>query len=127
MSSSPTVPDPQHVLDIVKRWRHAELAGDPAELARLLADDFIGIGPLGWERTKAQWLDKYRNGAVRNDAFELSDIQTRALGSSTLVVIRQMQRGVNGNVITSGEFRFSLTVSEGRICSIHVTRIVPPP
>ncbi|WP_018255423.1 nuclear transport factor 2 family protein [Salinispora mooreana] len=119
--------DRQDVLDIVEQWRHAELAGDSAELAKLLADNFVGIGPLGWVRTKAQWLSKYRSGTVRNDAFELFDVRTLALGSSTLVVARQTQRGVNGTTDTSGEYRFSLTVSEGRICSIHVTRIIPAP
>ncbi|SUA81312.1 Uncharacterized protein conserved in bacteria [Nocardia otitidiscaviarum] len=126
MTASPNMSEPQRITDIVERWRRAEATGDSESLDALLADDFLGIGPMGWMRTKAQWLDKYRTGAVRNDAFELSDLHCRPLGSATLVVAHQSQRGVNGSADTSGEFRFSLTVAGERIRSIHVTRIIPP-
>ncbi|WP_306362233.1 nuclear transport factor 2 family protein [Nocardia sp. CC227C] len=135
MTAPPNMSEPQRITEIVERWRRAELAGDPDSLDALLADDFLGVGPMGWVRTKAQWLDKYRTGAVRNDAFELSDLHIRPLGSAALVVplgsaalvvAHQSQRGVNGAADTSGEFRFSLTVAGERIGSIHVTRIIPP-
>ncbi|WP_228542202.1 nuclear transport factor 2 family protein [Nocardia sp. XZ_19_369] len=126
MTSSTNIADHQLVLELIERWRSAELAGDTAKLGHLLAEDFVGIGPMGWLRTKDQWLDKYRSGTVRNDAFDLSDIVIHPIGSATLVVAHQSQRGVNGAADTTGEFRFSLTMVEDRIRSIHVTRITAP-
>ncbi|MBF6354477.1 nuclear transport factor 2 family protein [Nocardia higoensis] len=126
MPVSAIPPEQQPFLAVVERWRRAELAGATDELATLLADDFIGVGPMGWIRTKPQWLAKYGSGAVRNDVFELSDIRILDLGTATLVVAHQKQHGVNGAADTSGEFRFSLTVTNDLIRSIHVTRIIEP-
>ncbi|MEV6560872.1 nuclear transport factor 2 family protein [Nocardia sp. NPDC051756] len=129
MTSSTNMSDPQpllDLLDLIEQWRSAELAGDTAALGDLLAEEFVGIGPMGWLRTRGQWLDKYRSGTVRNDAFDLSDIVVHPIGSAVLVVAHQSQRGVNGAADTTGEFRFSLTVTDGQIRSIHVTRITLP-
>lgn len=123
---SPTAADQHQILELIERWRHAELAGDTSALDQLLAEDFLGIGPMGWLRSKAQWLDKYRSRAVRNDTFELSDLHLQVFGSGALVVAQQAQSGVNGDADTTGEFRFSLTIADGSIRSIHVTRIIAP-
>ena len=44
------------VLDLVRRWAAAEQQNDAGSLDGLLADDFVGVGPLGFVLTREQWL-----------------------------------------------------------------------
>src|SRR4029453_14369242 len=42
------------VLDLVERWAKAEQGNDAEALAGLLADDFAGVGPLGFVLDRQQ-------------------------------------------------------------------------
>lgn len=116
------------VSDVIERWRRAELGGDCEALHVLLAEDFIGVGPMGWQRSKSQWIDKYRTGTVRNDRFDLTAVQIVRVGADGAVVVaHQQQQGANGGRDTTGEFRFSIVVSKGEgITLLHATRIISP-
>ena len=48
----------QEVAQLADTWATAELQGDTAFLEQLLADDFVGVGPLGFLLTKQQWLTR---------------------------------------------------------------------
>jgi len=43
---------PDGVLDLVRRWAAAEQQNDAGLLGGLLADDFAGVGPLGFVLTR---------------------------------------------------------------------------
>jgi hypothetical protein len=43
-------------------WTTAERHEDAAATARLLTDDFVGIGPVGFVLDKAAWLRRYGEG-----------------------------------------------------------------
>lgn len=46
-------------------WANAELRGDGDALNNLLADDFSGVGPLGFLLNKEQWLARFRSGDLK--------------------------------------------------------------
>ena len=46
----------QEVMRLADAWATAELRGDTTFLEKTLADDFIGIGPLGFMLTRQEWL-----------------------------------------------------------------------
>ena len=48
-----------NVLDLVTSWAKAEEANDAAALDRLLAGDFVGVGPLGFVLDRDQWLARF--------------------------------------------------------------------
>lgn len=56
------------VLDLVQRWAAAEQRNDSGLLDELLADDFVGVGPVGYVLSRDLWLGRFRKG-LENRAF----------------------------------------------------------
>ena len=52
----------QEIVRLADAWANAELRGDTTLLERFLADDYIGIGPLGFLLTKQEWLARHKAG-----------------------------------------------------------------
>ena len=66
-------------------WTAAERSGDAAALDKLLADDFAGVGPLGFTLSKQDWLDRHAAGDLKYRTFELADIAVRRYGDASSV------------------------------------------
>ncbi len=100
-----TVPD--GVLDLVQRWAAAEQGNDAGTLGGLLADDFAGVGPLGFVLTREQWLARFGHGLV-NHAFAIEDPQVHGYAAAAVVigVLAQETSWQGGD--NSGRFRVSL-------------------
>lgn len=73
------------ILGIEHQADDAALKGDVAATDRLLADDFIGIGPHGGIMTKAAVLDRLRTGKFRYESIKRSDLKVRFLGKIAIV------------------------------------------
>lgn len=67
----------QSVAQHVDTWATAELRGNTALLEQLLADDFVGVGPLGFLLTKQQWLARHQRGEMQHTAHTLDGIRLR--------------------------------------------------
>ena len=121
----------QEVLDLVQRWAAAELDEDADGLGELLAEDFTGIGPLGFVLTKQQWAGRYRGGELKNTAFEVKDPQVRLYGDSAVVVGVQKQETSFQGHDTGGEFRLGLvaTKQDGRwvVAGVQLSGPLGPP
>src|SRR5438309_6445277 len=61
------------VLERAEEWRKAELQGDVAVLERILAADFIGIGPRGLVLNKEAWLGRHASGDLKYLSLEQRD------------------------------------------------------
>src|SRR2546422_11401841 len=61
------------VLERAEEWRTAELRGDVAVLDRILAADFIGIGPRGFVLNKESWLGRHASGDFKYLSVEQRD------------------------------------------------------
>ena len=79
--------------EFLATWAAAERDGDATTLDRLLTDDFVGVGPLGFVLTKPAWLARYRSGSLRHTRFDLDATLTREHGDSAVVTSRQNQEG----------------------------------
>ena len=90
----------QEVARLADAWATAELRGDTAFLERTLADDFVGVGPLGFMLTKQEWLARHQSGDLTYDALDLGEVTVRVYGEAAVVLGRQVQSAAyRGNPI----------------------------
>jgi hypothetical protein len=69
------------VLDLVGDWAAAEQDNDAEALDKLLAGDFVGVGPLGFVLDRDQWLGRFGNG-LENRTFAVEDARVRDYGAA---------------------------------------------
>jgi ketosteroid isomerase-like protein len=117
------------VLDLVRRWAAAEQRNDAGLLDGLLADDFVGVGPLGFVLSRQQWLARFRDG-LENRAFAVEDPQARDYGTAAVVVGVQAQETSFQGADNSGRFRLTLVAvrQAGRwlVASVHIGPLQRP-
>ena len=119
------------VLELVKRWATAELDEDADALGGMLADDFTGIGPIGFVLTKQQWAGRYRGGELKNAEFEVLEPQVRLYGDTAVVVGVQKQETSFQGHDTGGQFRLTLVAvkqgGEWRVANVQLSGPLGPP
>lgn len=49
----------------------AEPGGDTASLKRILADDFVGVGPRGFALAREQWIARHEAGSLKHRSLGL--------------------------------------------------------
>jgi ketosteroid isomerase-like protein len=116
-------------------WAAAELSGDTVSLGRILADDFVAIGPRGFMLTKEQWLSRHDSGSLTYKAFGWDEVSVRVHGDAAIMIGRQTARAVyeDGDVRheIQDQFRATLVFVEeaGRwlLLGLHLSPIAGPP
>ena len=120
----------QEIVRLADAWATAELRGDTAFLEDLLADDFIGIGPLGFLLTKQEWLARHQTGDLKYTAHTLDEVKVRAYNEAAILIGRLTQEATyRGNSIP-GQFRITLVfVQQGqwRLANLQLSSIGQPP
>jgi ketosteroid isomerase-like protein len=127
----------QTVEAFCRAWTSAELHADADTLEQLLADDFVGVGPLGFTLPKQAWLDRHRSGDMRYETYGLDEVDTRARdGSVAVVTARQRARGSYRGQPTPEELRATVVLVPARdrwqLLGVHLSLIAgtpgaPPP
>jgi ketosteroid isomerase-like protein len=92
------------------QWTAAEQNGDSAALELALAEDFSGVGPLGFELSRRDWLERHANADLTYDRFELDEVRIRTYGDAAVVIAHQRGEGnYRGNPLP-GHLRATLVV-----------------
>lgn len=111
------------ISELAIRWAAAEVDGDVDRLERLLADQFCGIGPLGFVLDKPAWLNRFADG-LHNEAVSFDDLQIHDHGDTVVVVAVLDQQTTFNGVDTSGRYRVSFVVvrkgGRWQIASCHI-------
>ncbi|HEY3108978.1 MAG TPA: nuclear transport factor 2 family protein [Chloroflexota bacterium] len=94
------------------RWTAAEQSGDVAALDGCLADDFVGVGRLGFTLARADWLARHRAGELTDQTFQLAELQVRAYGAAAVVVARQTGQGAYRGQPVPSDLRATLVPVE---------------
>jgi ketosteroid isomerase-like protein len=117
------------VLDVVRRWAAAERDNDAKALDGLLADDFVGVGPLGFVLDRDQWLARFDQG-LENRAFAVEDPQPRDYGAAAVVVGVLAQETSWQGTDNSGRFRLTLvavrTADRWVLAHVHIGMLQQP-
>jgi len=111
------------VLNLVQRWASAEQHNNAGILGELLAEDFVGVGPVGFVLTRSQWLGRF-GGGLENRACAVEDPQVHLYpGAATVVGVQAQETSFQGRG-NSGRFRVTLTAvqSAGRwlLAAVHI-------
>ena len=111
-------------------WAAAERDGDAVATDRLLTDDFIGIGPVGFQLPKQAWLHRQTSGQLHYDALSLDEVTTREYGDCAITTARWNARGTaQGHAIPEKSRATLVTVKDAdawRLASIHLSFIADP-
>src|SRR5579859_7729358 len=121
----------QEVRCLLDAWTTAELRGDVAFLERTLADDFIGIGPLGFMLTKQEWLARHQSGDMKYNVHTLDEVSVRAYTGAAIVIGRLTQEATyRGNPINAHlrtMLVFVLQQGQWRLAGLQLSNIGQPP
>lgn len=60
----------------------AQIGADAAALKRIYADDFLGIGPSGTVRTKAQVIADFTSGDLKFQSITTDEVRVRVYGNT---------------------------------------------
>ena len=106
-------------------WADAERNGDLDFLEASLTDDFVGVGPLGFDLPKAAWVARHRGGDLRYQSYQLSDLTVRSYGPVVIAIARQEAVGTFQDHPLPEVLRATLVlVGEGgawRLAGVHLS------
>jgi ketosteroid isomerase-like protein len=116
------------ILDLVQRWAAAEQHNDPGLLDDVLAEDFHGVGPVGFVLDRPQWLARFGNG-LQNRAFAVEDAQVRDYGAAAVVVGVLAQDTSFQGADNSGRFRVTVVAvrpaDRWLLANVHIGPLQP--
>jgi len=116
---------------LLTRWADAERTGDAATTERLLTDDFMGIGPVGFQLSKQAWLERLTGGDLHYDELGLDEVTTRRYGDCAVATARWNARGTARGHPLPEATRLTLVAvddhGDWRLAGIHFSFIAGTP
>jgi hypothetical protein len=98
------------LLELAENLRQAELRGDVAFLDRVLAADFVGIGPRGFVLDKTAWLGRHRSGDLKYESLERDEVALRTYVDAAILTSREIGRTLyKGQPVPVGALRATYT------------------
>ena len=85
----------------------AQIGADAVALDRIYANDFIGIGPSGTVRTKAQVIADFTSGDLKFQSITTDDVQVRVYGNTAVETGRSTMIGQDKGKAVPRDNRFS--------------------
>jgi uncharacterized protein (TIGR02246 family) len=85
----------------------AQIGADTAALDRIYADDFIGVGPSGAVRTKAQVIADFTSGDLKFQSITTDDVQVRVYGDTAVETGRSKMNGQDKAKTVPRDTRFT--------------------
>ena len=82
---------------------------------RIYADDFIGIGPSGTVRTKAQVISDFTSGDLKFQSITTDDVRVRLYGNTAVETGRSTMIGQDKGKAVPRDNRFTrVWIKQGR-------------
>ena len=107
----------------------AQIGADAAALNRIYADDFIGIGPSGTVRTKAQVIADFTSGDLEFQSIITDDVRVRVYGNTAVETGRSTMIGQDRGKAVPRDNRFTRVwikqFGRWRLVSNHYSSLIP--
>jgi uncharacterized protein (TIGR02246 family) len=85
----------------------AQIGADALALDRIYADDFIGVGPSGTVRTKAQVISDFTSADLKFQSITTDDVQVRVYGNTAVETGRSTMIGQDKGQTVPRDTRFT--------------------
>lgn len=121
----------QEVVQLTEAWAAAELQSDTIFLEQTLAEDFVGVGPLGFLLPRQAWLARHRSGEMKYSVHTLDEVKVRGYDEAAIVVGRLTQeatyRGNPMNMQMRTTLVFVRQDEHWYLAGLHFCNIGEPP
>jgi len=97
----------REIIDMERQTREASIRRDADFSARTLADDFVGITPLGQVTTKQDNVSARKSRQLRYDTIDVTDMVVRVYGDTAVVTARADVKGHQLGEDFSGPYRYT--------------------
>jgi len=97
----------REILALERQSKDAALNRDAGFVERVLADDYLAIGPLGQVITKSDTITARKNSQLHYDSIDMSDVVVRLYGNTAIVTGRADVKGKDLGEDFSGPYRFT--------------------
>jgi len=85
----------------------AQIAADTIALRRIYADDFVGIGPTGVVRNKAQVIADFTSHALTYQSITTAEVRVRVYGNTAVETGHSTMVGQDRGKVVPRENRFT--------------------
>jgi ketosteroid isomerase-like protein len=97
----------REIVDMERQAREASIHRDAEFSKRTLAEDYVAITPLGQVTTKQDTVSFRKNGQLRYDTIDVSDMVVRVYGDTAVVTARMDVKGHQLGEDFSGPYRYT--------------------
>jgi ketosteroid isomerase-like protein len=97
----------RQIVDLERQSKEASLHRDVDFCQRTLADDYVGITPLGQVSTKQDVLSARRSGQLRYETIDITEMVVRVYGDTAVVTARAEVKGHQLGEDFSGPYRYT--------------------
>jgi ketosteroid isomerase-like protein len=107
----------------------AQINADTVALRRIYADDFLGIGPTGIARTKAEVIADFTTHALTYQSITTAEVRVRAYGNAAVQTGRSTMVGQDRGKAVPRENRFTrvwvMTDGRWQLVANHYSPMTP--
>jgi ketosteroid isomerase-like protein len=93
----------QNVMKLEHDWTDALLKSDVATVGKILADDWVGVGPFGTV-TQAQYLADIKSGDNKMESQTVGEMKVRVFGDVAIVTGSDDEKSSYKGKDTSGHY-----------------------
>lgn len=109
---------------------HAQITADTVVLRRIYADDFLGIGPTGVMRSKADVIADFTSHALTYQSITTGDVRVRVYGNTAVETGRSTMVGQDRGKAVPRDNRFTrvwvMTAGRWQLVSNHYSLMASP-
>ena len=97
----------RQIVDLERQAKEASLHRDAEFCQRTLAEDYVGITPLGQVATKQDVLRARKSGQLRYETIDVTEMVVRVYGDTAVVTARADVKGHQLGEDFSGPYRYT--------------------